>query len=59
MTIPIQTVHGVCHPVVVQPIPSEPAEAEESTTTQLYRDETAARLIQNNKKATVARKNRR
>ncbi|MCM2374223.1 hypothetical protein [Aporhodopirellula aestuarii] len=54
MTNQIVTVHGVSHPVVKQ-IPKEadsddPAESHQNST-QLYRDETAERLVNSTKQA--------
>ena len=51
MTTQIQTVHGVSHPVVTQVVKPEDSEDQSQTSTQLYRDESAARLDRHNQRA--------
>ncbi|MFG0268309.1 MAG: hypothetical protein ACF8AM_24600 [Rhodopirellula sp. JB055] len=49
----IQTVHGFTHPVIANKLLNRKKEGSEvhETTTQLYREETARRLEENNRKA--------
>ena len=55
MTTPnVQTVHGVSHPTRDEAIkngPDDVAEPPHETSTQMYREETAKRLIENNEAA--------
>jgi hypothetical protein len=46
----IQTVHGVTHPTVAATVTDE-NEAAEPPSTQLYREETAERLMESNRAA--------
>ncbi|MEP0428051.1 hypothetical protein [Rhodopirellula bahusiensis] len=49
----IQTVHGFTHPVIASTLLNRKKQSTEAreTSTQLYRDETARRLEENNRKA--------
>ncbi|WP_230253289.1 hypothetical protein [Rhodopirellula halodulae] len=50
----IQTVHGFTHPIIASKLLKRAQEDQNEaaeTTTQLYRDETARRLEENNRKA--------
>lgn len=51
MTTPIQTVHGITHPVIAQNAEAESSGDESEPSTQQYREETAERLEHANARA--------